>query len=77
MRGGIRQQMNKREEIRKMLRKERLKRDLNFKEFGKLIGCTGRSVSYWETGKRNISLDVADKALKKLGITLEIGRNKE
>jgi transcriptional regulator with XRE-family HTH domain len=69
--------MRKSEEIRNILKIERRKRNMNFKEFGKLIGCTGRSVSYWEAGMRNISLNTADEALKKLGITLEIGRNKE
>lgn len=66
--------MNKQEEVSKILKKERLKRGLTFKEFGKLIGCTGRAVSYWETGKRNISLDAADKAFKNLGITVTIGK---
>nr|DAS46957.1 MAG TPA: helix-turn-helix domain protein [Caudoviricetes sp.] len=47
---------------------------MNYKEFGALLGCTGRSVSYWETGKRNISLDAADKAFKNLGITVTIGK---
>ena len=49
---------------------------MNYKEFGALLGCTGRSVSYWETGKRNISLDAADKAFKNLGITVTIGKKR-
>lgn len=69
--------MRKSEEIRNILKIERRKRNMNYKEFGALLGCTGRSVSYWEAGTRNISLNTADEALKKLGITLEIGRNKE
>nr|DAM75501.1 MAG TPA: helix-turn-helix domain protein [Caudoviricetes sp.] len=69
--------MKKSEEIRNILKIERRKRNMNYKEFGALLGCIGRSVSYWEAGTRNISLNAADEALKKLGITLEIGRNKE
>lgn len=66
--------VNKSEEIRNILKIERRKRNMNYKEFGALLGCTGRSVSYWETGKRNISLDAADKAFKNLGITVTIGK---
>lgn len=66
--------VNKSEEIRNILKIERRKCNMNYKEFGALLGCTGRSVSYWETGKRNISLDAADKAFKNLGITVTIGK---
>ena len=66
--------MRKSEEIRNILKIERRKRNMNYKEFGALLGCTGRSVSYWETGKRNISLDAADKAFKNLEITVTIGK---
>ncbi|MCC7571499.1 helix-turn-helix domain-containing protein [Candidatus Micrarchaeota archaeon] len=63
----------KTKEIQELLKKERARRGLNFKQFGILIGCTGRAVSYWETGERLITLDMADKVLKRLHMSITIG----
>ena len=39
----------------------------------KLVGCSTRAVEYWESGKRNITLEFADKVFNALEVTLTIG----
>lgn len=36
-------------------------------------GTTLRAVQYWEQGKKNITLENADKLLKALGVEIKIG----
>lgn len=60
-----------------MISTERIKNDLSREKLAKKVGCTSRAIEYWESGKRNISLDNADKIFKALGTTLTIGDTKE
>lgn len=42
-------------------------------DFAKEMGCSVRLVHYWFKGERSISIDMADKALRFLGIRFGIG----
>lgn len=50
-------------------------KDISKTDFAKEIGCSVRLVHYWLRGERGISIDMADKALKILGISLVLGRD--
>ncbi len=56
-----------------LIRKERVKHGMTYRELAELTGCTVRSIQYWEKGKKSISLYNADKILKALGISMKIG----
>lgn len=42
-------------------------------ELAVAIGCNRRTVYYWFEGKRKLSIDMADKILNFLGITVKLG----
>lgn len=42
------------------------------RELAKRVDCTDTIISYWKTGKRNISLNMAEKILRELGYKLII-----
>lgn len=52
---------------------ERTKANLSTKKLAEAAGCSPRAIEYWESGKRKISLENADKIFKALGKTLTIG----
>jgi transcriptional regulator with XRE-family HTH domain len=52
---------------------ERVKNNLSKPKLAKMIGCTTRAIEYWESGKRNISLEYLDKILKAFNISIQIG----
>lgn len=60
-----------------MISTQRIKNNLSREKLAQKVGCTSRAIEYWESGKRNISLDNADKIFKALGATLTIGDIKE
>lgn len=60
-----------------IISEERMKHNLSRNILAKKVGCTSRAIEYWENGKRNISLENADKIFKALGITLTIGLKNE
>lgn len=43
-------------------------------EMAKRLDCSRRSIEYWKNGKRNISLNMAEKVLNVLGYELSIKR---
>lgn len=57
----------------KILQNERKKKGVSQQELAKMTGFTVRAISYWETGKRNITLENADKVLKALHASIVIG----
>ncbi|WP_315074126.1 helix-turn-helix transcriptional regulator [uncultured Clostridium sp.] len=56
-----------------MIATERTKNNLSTKKLAEAVGCSSRAIEYWESGKRKISLENADKIFKALGKTLIIG----
>lgn len=61
-------------EISELLKKERLKQNLTQDKLAKLAGVTERTIRYWETGKKKMTLESADKVFKALGVTITIGK---
>lgn len=57
----------------KILQNERKKKGVSQMELAKMTGFTVRAISYWETGKRNITLENADKVFKALHASIVIG----
>lgn len=55
------------------LRREREKHGLSRKVLAEKVGCSEMAIYYWETGQREISLNMADKLLVELGISFVIG----
>lgn len=68
---------NKSLKLQKMIEKERKKQGVSMREFARRIGCTSRSILYWDKGERMISVEMADRALKELGLTIELGKVEE
>lgn len=69
--------MSKALEIQKIICSERKKQKKTYKELASEIGCTQRSIVKWNAGETKISIDMADMALKALGISVTIGKEKE
>lgn len=59
----------------KIVKEERKSQGMTKRELARRTGCTDRTISYWEAGKKSPNIISADKALKALGITLVIGKN--
>lgn len=60
-----------------MIAIERTKQNLSTKKLAELVGCSSRAIEYWESGKRSISLENADKIFKALNMKITIGINGE
>lgn len=59
--------------IGEIIEKERKKQNISKTELAKISGCTTRSIDYWESGERKITLENADKILKALKVGFTIG----
>lgn len=59
-------------EILHIVEKEQKYQEITARELAKKIGCSEQIISYWRTGKRNISLHMAEKVLEELGYELTI-----
>ncbi len=65
--------MEKNIEIQKKIKEERIKQGISIRKLAQMAKCSDRSIVYWESGKREISVNMADKLLKTLGIQIQIG----
>ena len=57
----------------KILQSARKQRGVSQRKLAEMTGFTVRVISYWETGRHEISLKNADKVLKALGTMMVIG----
>lgn len=57
----------------RILQDERKKKGISQEKLAKMIGVTERTISYWETGKRKMTLENADKVFKALNVSVVIG----
>lgn len=60
-------------EYGKMLMKYRKRRGMTRKELAEKAGVTVRAVTYWENGKRHMTLLSADRVFRALGMCVTIG----
>ncbi|WP_252224616.1 MULTISPECIES: helix-turn-helix transcriptional regulator [unclassified Clostridium] len=63
--------------IGEIIEKERINKNISKIKLAKMVGCTTRAIDYWESDKRSISLENADKIFKALGTTVTIGAERE
>lgn len=63
----------KEHEFGQILQNERKKRNITQAQLSEMTGFTIRAISYWETGKREITIRNADIVAKALGISVVIG----
>ena len=54
------------------LKKERLRQGKTRKEIAKAVGVTERTVQYWESDQRNLTLNNAAKLAVALGMNISI-----
>jgi len=59
--------------FREYSRSEREKQGLSRKKLAEKAGCSEMAIYYWETGRREIPLQMADQILKSLGVSMKIG----
>ena len=64
-------------EIQRKIREERIRQGISIRKLAKMVGCSDRSILYWEKGEREITVNMADKLLKTLSISVKIGANDE
>ena len=64
-------------EIQQKIREERMKQGISIRKLAQMAGCTDRAIVYWEKGEKEITVNMADKLLKTLGISVKIGANDE
>ena len=63
------------EEIRKLIKEERLRQGLSKDDLAERAGLSSRLIEYWEQDKRKATnIESIDKALKALGIKYTIGQ---
>lgn len=63
----------KKGDLSKIIREERIKQGISQQELADKAGVTKRSVVYWETQGREITIEYADKVLKALGVSVVLG----
>lgn len=59
-----------------ILKDERVKKGLSQEKLAEMAGVTKRAIVYWENGKRQMSVESADKVFRVLKVTIKIGNNK-
>lgn len=62
------------EELIKIIKAERERQGLSYTQLAQKVGCTSRAISYWETGQRFMTMEMANKVLIALGISFVIGK---
>lgn len=60
-------------EFGKIIKEARVKQGLSQQTLANKSGVTKRSIIYWESGKRKMTVDNADKIFKALNMTVTIG----
>lgn len=57
----------------KYLKEERIRQGISQQKLADESGVTRRSIVYWETGKKKMNVESADKVFKALHISVTIG----
>lgn len=61
----------------KRLKEERMNKNLSQEDLAKRVGVSRVIISYWESGKRNMTLENAHKVFRELGVSVTIGKNSD
>lgn len=57
----------------KYLKEERMKQGKSQQQLAEESGVTKRAIAYWESGRKKMSIDSAEKVFKALHVTILIG----
>lgn len=60
-------------DLGKFLKAKRIESGKSQQRLAEEAGVTKRSISYWESGEKKMSVDSADRVFRALGITIIIG----
>lgn len=60
-----------------LLKQERMKKKISQQELAELSGFTKRAIAYWESGKRKMTLENAEKVFGALKMRLTIERRRD
>lgn len=60
-------------DLSRIIREERIKQGISQQQLADKAGVTKRSIVYWETQGREITIEYADKVLKALGVSVVLG----
>lgn len=60
-------------ELGKILKEKRIEKCMTQAELAKRAGVTVRAITYWESGKKKMTVESADKVFCALGVKLLIG----
>ena len=66
--------MNKSNEIINKIFEEKERQNLTYRALAQRLKIDPKMLVNWKSGKNGISLEVADRILKELGITVVIGK---
>lgn len=61
----------------KFLKEQREKQKISQQALADVAGVTKMAISYWETGKRKMTIESADKVFKALNVYAVIGKKGE
>lgn len=64
-------------ELGEILKEKRISNGLTQAELASKAGVTIRAIIYWESGKKHMTVESADKVFRALGVRLVIGAKKE
>lgn len=59
--------------LEEIMRAERKKQGISQQKLADAVGITKRTVTYWESGVKKMSVENADKVFKVLHVTITIG----
>lgn len=59
--------------LEEIMRAERKKQGISQQKLADAVGVTKRTVTYWESGVKKMSIENADKVFKVLHVTITIG----
>lgn len=57
----------------KFLKEQRIKKKISQEKLAKDAGVSKRAIAYWESGKKKMSLESAEKVFKALHVSVVIG----
>ena len=60
-------------QIQQKIKAERVNQGISVRLFAKMMECSPRAVSLWDAEERAITIEMADRALKVLGVSAVIG----
>ena len=54
--------------------RERMKKEMTRNKLAEIVGVSPTAIEFWEQGKRQMTLENANKVFDALGVTVAIGR---